>query len=447
MYYKIIFLLICLMPLSVFADLEFFLSEQGSEYSQDAWTSPNYPDSTSDNIYIEYTTSVSPIPNEYMIVNTDIKEIFYDIYSDTENSIFSQEEIEQFVTEQYETLLEVETPEFIEHIIYSIDSQTDTTIEEKNSQNIVLTPHEEIFYNCNISLEERQSIVSDVLARLASWEIDNLEEITYSNPQFWDCIIPFPDVTHREKVIEESFESNQTIAYNIQEKYLEYETHESIQKTAAQSAENQESIIQHDVLYSQMFEQEVLSIEEYENLIQLEEYFSSLIYDTNISIKLIDLDQEFKSFSSHLDISTQAYSEGVIDVETYKNIIQDAEIYTYYHWLMLLWLQEKNISLADYKEYISLWEWYFTSMTQLIYDLKSGDITKKEYEKEIKHLRKQYTQRYKEYEVYFNEEKDILVERTYNYDIFILLGKIVFFIVMVYSVFIILRKYNKKKLW
>gem|GEM_PF-4344407 len=52
-------------------------------------------------------------------------------------------------------------------------------------------------------------------------DIDNFDiaNLSYSNPKVGDCIIPYPDVTHRGTEIPESFASNKLTAQIINETY------------------------------------------------------------------------------------------------------------------------------------------------------------------------------------------------------------------------------------
>lgn len=65
-----------------------------------------------------------------------------------------------------------------------------------------------VFQKCNISYDERVDIVIDYLEKLdpKTWDIHN---ITYKNPRFGDCIVPYPDKRNIDTVIPDSFQSNQ----------------------------------------------------------------------------------------------------------------------------------------------------------------------------------------------------------------------------------------------
>ncbi|PID83953.1 hypothetical protein CSB09_03495 [Candidatus Gracilibacteria bacterium] len=69
----------------------------------------------------------------------------------------------------------------------------------------------EVFMACGIDYKERVSIVIDYLEKLdpKTWDVNN---ITWKNPRFGDCIVPYPDKTHLDKIIPDSFESNKTAA-------------------------------------------------------------------------------------------------------------------------------------------------------------------------------------------------------------------------------------------
>ncbi|MBS9784343.1 hypothetical protein KGV55_03260 [Candidatus Gracilibacteria bacterium] len=80
-----------------------------------------------------------------------------------------------------------------------------------------------VFMGCNIPFEERQKIVLDYLKNFdpATWNRNNL---TYSNPKFGDCIIPYPDKRHLLKVIPGSFLINQERAQVLQKQADEANT-------------------------------------------------------------------------------------------------------------------------------------------------------------------------------------------------------------------------------
>ena len=133
---KLIFLLLLLFPVSAFAELEFFLSSQDAPYDWDAWSSEVFPDSGAEYIGIKFHSSVTPLAKEYVVVDTIVQELFRTIMSQSWSIQTETEEILQYQTDLYETLISTESPQFIEHIITSINPETETIIEEKIDSSI-----------------------------------------------------------------------------------------------------------------------------------------------------------------------------------------------------------------------------------------------------------------------------------------------------------------------
>lgn len=72
----------------------------------------------------------------------------------------------------------------------------------------MLTADENTFMNCGIDYKTRTQVISDWLDTVDPKTFD-VTNITYSNPQVGDCILPFPDARNRMKIIPGSFALNQ----------------------------------------------------------------------------------------------------------------------------------------------------------------------------------------------------------------------------------------------
>jgi hypothetical protein len=390
------------MPVTAFADMQFFLSSSWAVYDSSSWTSDTYPDATSGYIWVEYTPSVMPVANEYIVVDSEVKELFETITTQSGTIDIITEEIEQFEIEEYEILISTENPQFIEYITTSINPETEIIIEEKINQNIVLTPFEQVFYNCNISLEERQEIVLDVLERIASWEIENLENITYSNPSFWDCIIPFPDVSHRETVVENSFVSNQLVAKTLLWEETNYQVHESIENIITQENEYQELIIEDEFHYSQLVETWIITESQYETTQDIQSYYRERVLKDDISYdSYFFLVEEFENIS---DINKQFWNflkQWIITQEEYDTFLEELnkiiELQKHFFSLYQSW----EISLKEYHQYIREWEMYLQEKKKIIESYKQNEINLEIKNKSIAIIEEEFNDRYSLFSDYF----------------------------------------------
>ena len=119
-------------------------------------------------LIVRYNYRTEPFPKEYIAVDTDVREILKSIITFTIEESMTETEILQYEQEIYETLIAIESPQFIEYITIAIQESTDIILEEKIQNNILLTPFEETFLNCDIPLSERQVIALDVLERIGN---------------------------------------------------------------------------------------------------------------------------------------------------------------------------------------------------------------------------------------------------------------------------------------
>lgn len=119
----------------------------------------------------------------------------------------------------YKKLLSIENTAFKDFIKMALAPNFERYILERKKQWILISPYEETFLKCNISYKEREEIIIDFLKDLKDPKKLDLNNLTYSNPKFWDCIVPYPDKRNLAKVIPESFESNQLLAEQLSWEY------------------------------------------------------------------------------------------------------------------------------------------------------------------------------------------------------------------------------------
>jgi len=77
-------------------------------------------------------------------------------------------------------------------------------INNKKELNVVLSPYEEVFSQCNMTYSQRSKNVIDFVKQLDIENID-YENFTYLDEKFWDCVIPYPDKKNIWKAIPKSF--------------------------------------------------------------------------------------------------------------------------------------------------------------------------------------------------------------------------------------------------
>ena len=119
----------------------------------------------------------------------------------------------------YKKLQEIPNQTFIDYINVALTPNFEDFIIRRRAENIVLTPFEEIFISCGISYQERQDIIIDFIENLDNPNDFDIANLSYSNPRFWDCIIPFPDRENRDQIIEWSFNTNQLLALQLSWEY------------------------------------------------------------------------------------------------------------------------------------------------------------------------------------------------------------------------------------
>lgn len=117
--------------------------------------------------------------------------------------------------ELFEKLQQVPDENFKNWVKIALTPNYERLLEVKIEANQILTPQEEVFQACGIDYDTRVEIISDFLKNLDLEKEFNVNELTYSNPRFGDCIIPYPDTENKDQVIEWSFPSNQLYAQQL----------------------------------------------------------------------------------------------------------------------------------------------------------------------------------------------------------------------------------------
>lgn len=142
---------------------------------------------------------------------------------------------------------------------------------EKNNGEEWTSDYQEVFMACGIDYNERVEIVTEYLQNLDpnNWDVN---AITWKNPRFWDCIVPYPDKTHLDQIIADSFESNKVAAW-LRTGKLSAQAPSDQQYTPEQweKIEKQQKLAQayneKVLLYSSQLSSGKISQEEYDTLI------------------------------------------------------------------------------------------------------------------------------------------------------------------------------------
>ena len=117
--------------------------------------------------------------------------------------------------ELFEKLEQIPNENFRNWLQVALTPNYDRIIEVKQEVNELLTPEEEVFQSCGIDYTARVDIIIDFLENLDLSQDFDITQLLYSDPRFWDCVIPYPDSRHIANVIEESFASNQLYAEQL----------------------------------------------------------------------------------------------------------------------------------------------------------------------------------------------------------------------------------------
>ncbi|MCH8518803.1 hypothetical protein LAT59_03515, partial [Candidatus Gracilibacteria bacterium] len=349
----IVFFIFLIIPFTqTSASLEFFLGD-GVGYDRDIITSPIYG---GEHIFVEYNYRPEPFPQEYIGVDTVMHEVIETMIRNELEETIIESEIPQYATELYETLLTIEHPQFVEYIQIAIQESTDIILQEKIENNILLTPFEETFLNCDIPLDERQAIVLDLLLRIESGEIESLDMISYLNPSFGDCIIPFPDITRSDEVIENSFQSNRELIDIINGVIREYE----IDSEISIAIQRNDSMI---TLYQTR-----------------NEILEELLRDKKISFSIYEKLSSDVSHVYHQLLEIQSIllqSEGENNISKYfETLLEDyTAIYNY----LTSQYELGNLSLKDYIKALKKLDMYIENKKQILDLYIYNDISEGEY--------------------------------------------------------------------
>lgn len=101
--------------------------------------------------------------------------------------------------------------EFRDYLRMALSPYFIPSIEKKKQKNIILTPYEETLYNCPIGYNDRFRIITGWLEKIDPTTIDPYD-INWPDPRIGDCVMPYPDKTHRDIFLTGSFPSNQLYA-------------------------------------------------------------------------------------------------------------------------------------------------------------------------------------------------------------------------------------------
>jgi len=115
----------------------------------------------------------------------------------------------------YIKLQSIKDESFRNYLIYSISPNLEDLIKNRRKQWIIITPYEDIFLKCNIKYSKRNEIVIDLLKRIKDPNNIDFSNLTYLDPKFWNCIIPYPDKSNLKKEIDLSFSSNKLLAKKL----------------------------------------------------------------------------------------------------------------------------------------------------------------------------------------------------------------------------------------
>lgn len=187
--------------------------------------------------------------------------------------------------ELHQKLIKIPNKNFVEYIKLALTPNFEDYIKYRKENNILLSNYEDIFLSCNIDYKEREKIIIDFLTNLKDPENFNIENISYSNKKFWDCIIPYPDKENRDKVIEWSFNSNQILAKKINWTYIWEEVNPDILKIIEE--ENSISVEYQNKIenITNQFRDWVINSTEFEEKISIEK--------ENYNKKIIELENKF----------------------------------------------------------------------------------------------------------------------------------------------------------
>lgn len=161
---------------------------------------------------------------------------------------FTQEDItasqwvvkfDSFPLDLYKKLESIPNPSFVEYIKLALSPNLEDYILYRKENNIVLSPYEEVFLACWLSYADRQDIIIDFLENVKDVNNFDTTQLSYKNPKFWDCVVPYPDKRNLSKKVEGSFPSNQLLAEVLSWEYKGPVVSESVTKMIQEQNELQ----------------------------------------------------------------------------------------------------------------------------------------------------------------------------------------------------------------
>jgi hypothetical protein len=133
----------------------------------------------------------------------------------------------------HKKLESIENKTFVNYLEWALDPNLEQTIQDRKDQGIVTSPYEDTFLQCGMNYTQREAVIKDFITKLRNPKYIDVNNLTYSDPKFGDCIIPYPDKTHIGKVIDNSFPSNKLLAEQISGIYKAPPLSPDIQEMAA----------------------------------------------------------------------------------------------------------------------------------------------------------------------------------------------------------------------
>lgn len=188
-------------------------------------------------------------------------------------------------------------------LIYVLSPGSRALINKKEEKWVYVPYNERIYKKCPLNHTQIAENIEYIFKKYYKDWILNLENAKYLNPEFWDCIIPYPDVRHKNKLIENSFLENK-IAFIKQKfwdkKVEEYEektnkiTSSYIKKINSLKKKYQEKLFEGDKNWAELIKKEINKVYD-----DMEENINNVIKNDKNLAKYIELKKEaFKDISS-----------------------------------------------------------------------------------------------------------------------------------------------------
>lgn len=133
----------------------------------------------------------------------------------------------------HKKLESIDNKTFVNYLEWALDPNLEQTIQDRKDQGIVTSPYEDTFLQCGMDYSQREAVIKDFITKLRNPKHIDVNNLTYSDPKFGDCIIPYPDKTHIGKVVTNSFPSNQLLAEQVLGIYKAPPVSSDIQEMAA----------------------------------------------------------------------------------------------------------------------------------------------------------------------------------------------------------------------